>query len=206
VAITKEEMIELSELVAQSVVKALIDKGLVSANSKVNSGGNGATNFKDKSAYWKTEQLLWKYRGFQKLVEEKRQEIVELREFGVPQKSKSIVAYSPGSGTVQGTVLPEESVESAVCKLECAIQSTVQVISMVDTALETIKNDPYYEIIPMRYFDGCTMEDIGVYFNCNHSTISRNNRRLINELALRLFTDEVVGEYLGKDLVMPMGD
>lgn len=191
-AITKKEMLELSELVTQSVVKALIDNGLVSANNKTKNRGNGA----DKSAYQKTEQLLRNYNSFKKIVEEKQHEITELKLYGVPQTSKSIVAYSPGSGVPQGTVLPEESVENAVHRIDCAIQSTVQVINMIDKGLDALKNDPYFDILEMRYMEGRTLEDIGVYFNCDHSTISRNKSRLVKELAMRWFPDEVIGEYM----------
>lgn len=188
--ITKDEMIELSELVAQSVVKALIDNGLVGASA------NRKTKSTEKSAYQKTEQLLYNYRGFKKIVAEKQLEIEELRKYGVPGKSLSIVAYSPHSSSVQGTVTQDESVESAVHSVECAIQSTVQVISMIDKGMSALENDPYYKVLEMRYFEGRTLEDIGVHFNCDHSTISRNKSRLVKELALRFFPDEVVSEYM----------
>ena len=53
-ALTKEEMLELSELVAKSVVKALRDEGLVG----VGTGANAKPKPAEKSAYKKTEQLL----------------------------------------------------------------------------------------------------------------------------------------------------
>ena len=191
-SITKEEMIKFSELVAQSVVKALVENGLVGANNSTKNSGKGA----NKSAYQKTEQLLFSYRNFKKIVEEKKQEIVELQMYGVPEKSKSIVAYSPGSGISSGVVLPEESVESAVHSVECAMMPTVRVIAMIDKGLAALKDDPYYAVLEMRYFEGRTLEDIGVHFNCDHSTISRNKSRLVKELAMRWFPDEVIGEYI----------
>ena len=188
-SITKEEMVELSELVAQSVVKALRDEGLVSANRK--------TKPVEKSAYQKTEQLLYNYNGFKRIVEEKQQEIVELQTYGVPGKS----AMSGGervqsSHTNVGIVLPEESVENAVQRIHCAISSVQQGITMIDKGMKTLENDPYYKILEMRYFEGRTLEDIGVYFNCDHSTISRNKSRLVKDLAMRLFPDEVIAEYM----------
>ena len=189
--ITKDEMVQLSELVAQSVVKALIDNGLVGTAS-----ANKKTKPAEKSAYQKTEQLLYNYKGFKKIVAEKQLEIEELRQYGVPGKSLSIVAYSPNGSSTPGTVLQDEAVESAVRSVECAIQSTVQVIAMIDKGMKALENDPYYKVIEMRYFDGDTLESIGVHFNCDHSTISRNKSRLVKELALRFFPDEVVSEYM----------
>lgn len=190
-AITKAEMLEISELVAQSVVKALIDNGLVGASA------NRKTKQSEKSAYQKTEQLLYNYNGFKKIVAEKQLEIEELRKYGVPDKSLSIVEYTPnGGGVVQGTVLRDEAVESAVQKINCAVQRTVQVIAMIDRGMAALANDPYYKVLEMRYFEGRTHEEIGFQLNCDQSTISRNKSRLVKELALRLFPDEVVSEYM----------
>lgn len=194
-AITKAEMLEISELVAQSVVKALIDNGLVGTVGSASA--NKKTKQSEKSAYQKTEQLLYNYRGFKKVVAEKQLEIEELRQYGVPGKS----AMSGGervqsSRSEFGIVLPEESVENAVHNVECAVQRTVQVIAMIDKALVALESDPYYPILEMRYFNGDTLESIGIHFNCDHSTISRNKSRLVKELALKFFPDEVVSEYM----------
>ena len=199
-ALSKEEMLELAEIVANSVVKALRDNGLF-GNANSGNGGNApkckSKSPAEKSAYQKTEQLLFRYNRFKQIVEDKRQEIEDLRKFGVPGKSLSIVPYSPHSGTVQGTVLPDEAVECAVRTVEDSVQGIVQVIAMIDKGLAALSDDPYYKILELRYFEGRTHEDIGVYFNCDHSTISRNKSRLVQELAILLFPNDVVGEFIG---------
>jgi DNA-directed RNA polymerase specialized sigma subunit len=194
----KQEMIELSEMIATAVVSALKKENLV-GNTVVNNistGTGGKTEKAPKTAYQKTEQLLYNYVGFKKIVEEKQKEIVELRTYGVPQKSGSIVQYSPHCGTVGQIVLPEESVEQAVQSVEASVQGTVQAIAFVDKGMAALKRDPYYKVLEMRYFEGRTLEDIGVYFGCDHSTISRNKSRLVKELAMRLFPNDVVNEFM----------
>lgn len=184
----KQEKLELAELIAGAVVKALESKGMF--------GTPQPKPKSEKTAYQKTEQLLFNYLGFKRIVEERKQEIIDLRTHGVPGKSGSIVAYSPKSGTVHGTVLPEESVEAAVRTVEASVQGTVQVISLIDKCMAALKGDPYYKILEMRYFEGRTLEDIGVYFGCDHTTISRNKNRLVRELSMRLFPDEVASEMM----------
>lgn len=184
----KQEKLELAELIAGAVVKALESKGMF--------GTPQPKPKTEKTAYQKTEQLLFNYLGFKRIVEERKQEIIDLRTHGVPGKSGSIVAYSPKSGSVHGTVLPEESVEAAVRTVEASVHDTVQVIALIDKCMAALKGDPYYEILEMRYFEGRTLEDIGVYFGCDHSTISRNRSRLVKELAMRLFPDEVANEMM----------
>ena len=77
-----------------------------------------------------------------------------------------------------------------------SVEGTVQAIALIDKGLAALKNDQYYEILPMRYFEGRTLEDIGVYFGVDHTTISRNRSRLVKELSMRLFPDEVVNEFM----------
>lgn len=188
----KNEMIELAEIVSNAVVNALKENGLVGKAEVV------APKKAEKTAYQKTEQLLFNYNGFKRIVEERKQEILDLRKYGVPQKSGAATGGErvQSSRTNVGIVLPEDAVEDAVRTVERSVQRTVQAIALIDKCMATLKNDPYYEILPMRYFEGRTLEDIGTYFGCDHTTISRNRSRLVKELAMRLFPDEVINEFM----------
>lgn len=189
----RQQMVELAEIVSKAVVHALKENGLV--------GVHNAVQVKPKSgktAYQKTEQLLFAYVGFKKIVAEKQQDIADLRKYGVPQKSAGAMSGTrvQTSRSNVGIVLPEDAVEDAVRTVESAVQDTVQVIALIDKCMATLRNDPYYSILPMRYFEGRTLEDIGVYFGCDHSTISRNKNRLVKELAMRLFPNDVIKEMM----------
>lgn len=186
----KTEMLELAEIVSKAVVNALKDNGLVGAADK-------AKPKTEKTAYQKTEQLLYNYNGFKRIVEERKQEIADLRKYGVPGKSSmSGGERVQSSRNVQGIVLPEESVEQAVRTVQESVRGTVQAIALIDKCMKSLRNDPYYDVLPMRYFEGRTLEDIGVSLGCDHSTISRNRSRLVRELSMRLFPDEVVNEMM----------
>lgn len=190
----KNEMLELAEIVSKAVVNALKENSLVSGADKAVT----ARPKTEKTAYQKCEQLLFNYNGFKRIVAERQQEIVDLRRYGVPQKSAGAMSGTrvQASRSNVGIVLPEDAVEDAVRTVERSVQGTVQVIALIDKCMTAIKNDPYYDILPMRYFEGRTLEDIGVYFGCDHTTISRNKSRLVKELAMRLFPDEVVSEMM----------
>lgn len=71
---------------------------------------------------------------------------------------------------------------------------TKKLVKMIDDALESISDDIYYEIIPMTYFDNETRENIAEYFNTTITTISRNKKRLVNKLKVKLFSDDVIFE------------
>lgn len=71
---------------------------------------------------------------------------------------------------------------------------TIKLVKMIDAALETIKDDPYYEVIPLVYFTGATREEIAEKFYTTVTTISRNKNRLVNKLKVELFSDDVIFE------------
>ena len=182
------EQLELENLIKDTVKSTISQLGL-----------DGLVNTKpknEKTAYQKVEQLLFNYNNFHKVVAARQQEIADLKTYGVPSSVGSVREYVDKGGLPGGVVLPEESVESAVANVQKSVQLTVKAISMIDRAMESVKNDPFYPILEMRYFEGRTLEDIANALGCTHSTISRNRNRLVNELALIIFPDLVVSEYL----------
>ena len=148
-----------------------------------------------KSAYAKTEQLLYNYRGFQRVVKEKQEQIEEIKKYGVSHKGSAVHTYC-GDNTVHGLSTVEETVDDAVHTVQKSVQEIVNVINMINKAMEFIRNDPYYKTLEMRYLDGMGQEDIAKQFGCTPQNISYHKSRLIKELALRLFPNEVAKEML----------
>lgn len=185
-SLNKTEMFELAEIVASAVVKALEERSVF---------GSAATK-SDKTAYQRTEQLLYNYNRFKKKVAECAAEIEDIKKFGVPKKSKSITSFGGASGTVGGIVLPEESVECAVQRIESSVQDTVQAIALVDKCMTALKYDPYFAVLEMYYFEGRTLEDIALDFKCTQPNITYHRKRLVKELSIELFPDKVVRECL----------
>lgn len=186
--ITKSEMKQLAELVAETVVTTLEKRGLIGKVEK--------PRINDRTAYAKTESLLYNYNGFKKIVAEKMAEIEEIRVHGVPQRCGTVGDGIRGGNVQQGIVLPEESVEMAVHRIEESVRGTVDAIALIDKCMVSLKGDPYYRVLEMRYFEGRTQEDIAVEFGCSQVTISNNKSRLVRELSMRLFPNQVVNEML----------
>lgn len=74
--------------------------------------------------------------------------------------------------------------------------STLKRVAQVDVALEQIRDDPFYEIIPLYYFEKETRENIAEYFNVSEKTVTRNRKRLIRQMAVILFSDDVIMDIL----------
>lgn len=181
----KQDMLELAEIISTSVVTALEQKGLV---------GTAPANPKtSKTAYQRTEQLLYNYRGFKRIVEERMQEIEDIRRYGVPHRGSMGERVQNGN-LPQGIVLPEEAVEAAVRTVERSVESVVKAIEKIDKAMTAISSDYYYNVVKYLYFDGRTQEDIALEFGVSQVTISNNKSRLVRELSIRLFPNQAVDE------------
>jgi len=62
-----------------------------------------------------------------------------------------------------------------------------QEIDGVKQALQAISRDPYYPLIPAKYFQGAKERTAAALCACNIATVWRNRTRLLDMLALRLF-------------------
>lgn len=188
--ITKANVEEFAQIVASAVVTALKD-----AEKVVKPTVQYPTPPK-RTAYQKTEQLLYNYNGFKRIVKERMEEIEDIRKYGVPQRGVTIGERVKTSPVQTGIVLPEESVEAAVHNVQASVQGTMQVISLIDKSMAALKSDPYYKILEMRYFEGRTQEDIAQAFGCSQFTISTNKTRLVKELSMRIFPNQAVEEMM----------
>lgn len=73
-------------------------------------------------------------------------------------------------------------------------EETKQMCLLIERALNKIKDDPYFEIIDLKYFKGWTHERIAEYFNVDVSVISKRRTKLINQLRPIIFSDDFIKE------------
>lgn len=64
----------------------------------------------------------------------------------------------------------------------------------IESALDLIAGDPYYQVIIDYYIQGKNREQIAEEFNASTTTISRNKTRLIERIKMVLFSDEAIKE------------
>lgn len=67
-------------------------------------------------------------------------------------------------------------------------------VEIIEKALQEISGDEYYEIIPLRYFEGKSREQAAEYFDVSTTTITRHQRELLERLSVLIFSDDVVYE------------
>ena len=88
----------------------------------------------------------------------------------------------------------EELLRNYNAFLESDQPYTQKLIEKVEHALDEIKDDIYYGIIPMCYFYDKTREEIAEHYDTTVTTVSRNKTRLVNKLKSYLFSDDVIYE------------
>ncbi|WP_415536042.1 hypothetical protein [Dehalobacter sp. 4CP] len=147
------------------------------------------------SAFQKVEKLLYQYNQFKKAIEVKQEQIQDIRDEGLPERSKSIVIFSGNHNSETSTNI--ERAEVIIEKIESSIEKIESYIYFIDKALEKISMDEYFELIELKYFEDKTMEYIAEYFDVDVKTIRNNKKRLINSLKVYLFPDETFIELIG---------
>lgn len=144
-----------------------------------------------QSPFQKTETLLFNYNNFVAAIKDKENQISEIKGMGISKKSASITSFSGNTGYIE-VKSDAEKAEEKIEMIEFSIQTTRNFIKIIDDAIECLRQDPYYDLIRLRYFEGCTREEIAEHFDCDVKTVTRNKNRLINLLQIRLFSDEVI--------------
>ena len=82
---------------------------------------------------------------------------------------------------------PEAKEERYIAERKASMERTKREIQRIDRALETIQDDPYYDIIPLKYWDLLQPAEIAERLNCDERTLYRHKNRLVNKLKVVLF-------------------
>lgn len=143
-----------------------------------------------QTPFQKTETLLYNYNNYKAAIEDKYEQIKNIQCLGVSKKSSSISSFS--SGPIYEIKSEDDKAEEQIISMLNSIRITENFITIIDAAIDTLKDDEYFDIINLKYFEEKSREDIAIHYDVDPSTISRNKNRLINLLQIRLFSDEVI--------------
>lgn len=151
------------------------------------------------NTFKKTEQLLYNYNAFLDVVKDKKEMIEQIQKVGLSKRSGSFIPMPEDTG-FKVIKSEEEKENEAIETLENSIETTGRFIKLIDNALETISNDPYFEVVKMHYFQGMKYSSIADKWpvTIDESTICRNKNRLVKKMSIYLFSDEVINEMLNE--------
>ena len=143
----------------------------------------------------RTEKVLYNYPFFKKALAEKRLQLEDLNEYGAPNKSKSIVAFTGNSGGGGGDPLGIERLEALRDEINKRILEIESYLSRVEFALGQLDENEN-NIITWRYFEGKSYAVIAARLGVVESTITRAKNRIINKLKAYLFTSDTLKNLL----------
>jgi len=161
------------------IIKKTVDEAtkkateaIIKANAEVEAG--------QRNYFKETERLLYSLPALRLKVAQDEEDL----KHGIirpKQRSKDMVIVSSAGGS------HIEYEEDYVRRRIVSMERTKREIQRIERALETIQDDEYYDIIPLKYFDNCTIEEIAERLGKDESTVRRNKNRLINKLKVVLF-------------------
>lgn len=79
---------------------------------------------------------------------------------------------------------------------EGADGETGKLYEQIRRALNDIADDPYFELIPQKYFYKWTHERSAEYFDVDEKTIRYQRKKLIEKLRPLIFSDEYIRELI----------
>ena len=132
-----------------------------------------------------TVKRLYAYPLLKQNIERYKADIEDIKHEDM-QKSKSIVEFYSHSGNGEKPDL--EDLRAAKIRIvQMKINRDETEIVEIDAALSTIKDDKYYPIIEMRYFERMEQEEIAEKMDCSLRTIIRQLGRLLDILTVSLY-------------------
>ena len=148
---------------------------------------------KQLTPFQKTEKLLSELSLLKGAIDSKNMLIEDLKKEGISIQKRE-TGVNVQSSKVYLSEL--EKVENRIEKLKEEIVRIENVVNMVERALDTIRNNKYYDIIEMKYFDDLTFEHISEKLNISVITAKRYKNKMIRQLQLVIFSDDVIKNIL----------
>ena len=148
---------------------------------------------KQLTPFQKTEKLLSELALLKGAIDSKNMLIEDLKKEGISIQKREIGVNVQSSKVYLSEL---EKLENRIEKLQEEIVRIENVVNMVERALGTIRNNKYYDIIEMKYFDDLTFEHISEKLNISVITAKRYKNKMIRQLQLVIFSDDVIKNIL----------
>ena len=164
---------------ALNIIKKTTDeavKKVVQAIMKANREFDAA----QRNYFKETERLLYSLPALRLKVAQDEEDLKN-GQIILKQRSKDVVTLSGAGGNHHD---PENDY---IERRKASMERTKREIQRIERALETIQDDEYYDIIPLKYWDLLPPAEIAERLNCDERTFYRHKNRLVNKLKVVLF-------------------
>lgn len=170
----KEEEPNIMDLDIDAIIEKAVQRGILL--------GKRQAELRPKDIYKATESRLYALPDLEAKVERDKQYIEEFS-YSPKRHSTDIVRFQRS-----GSRLSDEDIEKAIKQDRLAqIAADEFEIKTIKEALAPLTKDSYYRVIPGRYFEDMTDEELAKELHCEDRTIRRNRGRLVHRIAIRLY-------------------
>ena len=145
------------------------------------------------SYYKKTEDILRNYNRMKKSIELLENTLLELKK--EKEKIASTIVKSNKVVLKEKDLnyyYTDETLENRINELKQLIIKGRAELRFIDSCLSELEKDRYFDILKFWYMEGKTREWISEELDCDVRTITRNRKRLINELSYLLFPQNII--------------
>lgn len=166
----------------RSELQEMINRGISRA---VQAGAQSAKQSGSRGCRERVERLLYARRGLEILITSLEEELAARTDAAPPssmayEKTENKVVHLLPSGQALGMPQDRQEMEALLLRNRLAVKR-------IDTAVASLADDPYHEILPLKYTEGLPEEEIAERLCCDPSTIRRNKNRLLERLAVIFF-------------------
>lgn len=95
---------------------------------------------------------------------------------------KKIVSYTVDDLLDKSMIVKDDELSYQFMSRRLIRHYTQAADEKITNTLLGLKNDPYYDVIPLFYKNNKTITAISVTLHCDRATVSRNKKRLVLEL------------------------
>lgn len=169
------KQVNIEKIIEQAVNKAVKETMLLGAEQAKTEG---------KNIFKQTERRLYAYSELRNNIAKYTLDIQDLRRED-PGRSRDIASFSTNGSGVKFS--DEEIQEARIMLLQRKIYRDKTEIDEIDFALQPVKDDEYYPIVTMKYFEQKTDEEIAEKIACDPRTVRRNKSRLVRTVAVKLY-------------------
>lgn len=176
-------MKKLTEVQINQMIAKAVEEGIKAGQAQAVKEAK-ANKRKGFNAYRATEDRLYALPILAKKIETDQERLKELeQETHLPRRSKDICRFQK-----DGVRLSEEEIiEGLITDITAGIAADEHEIETVQTALEIVKDDLYYQTLTCRYFEQVNDKQIAKEMHCEETTVWRNRSRLVRRVAVALY-------------------
>ena len=125
---------------------------------------------------------------YQVTVGDNRERLAELKKYGPRGRSKSITRFQKNGVRLS----PDEIYDAIHADMEATIAADEYEVEVMERALAVVADDEYYPTVSGRYIEKLPDERVAEIIPCDASTVWRNRKRLVQQIAVWLYGADAV--------------